>query len=92
MNRLALKTLLMSVIGEIKGRGPLPNSSQLKKQYKGVIGHPRCSNKELVAHLVMTFAENGLADDVAKLLQKFDVPHGLISKDSVEVYDFRLSL
>ena len=75
MNRLQLKTLLLSVITEVKFGQPLaPNAIGIKNQFKTLVGLPKnASNKKVLSELKRTYIENELSADIDRIETKFNI-------------------
>ena len=75
MNRLQLKTLLLSVITEIKFGQPLaPNAKVIKRQFKNLVGLPNnATNQAVLNEMSRVYAENKLSDEFERVINKFNV-------------------
>ena len=83
MNRLQLKTLLLSVITEIKFDQPLaPNAIHIKNQFRSMVGLPRNStNISIINEMQRVYTENNLLEDFINTMIKFKLDHLLLDLD-----------
>jgi len=71
-NRLTIKAVLLSVIGEHKGFPPLPNASGAKRNFKEMVGLPRnASNKAVLEELRRTYDYNQFLPEFEKTCRNF---------------------